>query len=153
MADRCMESPIGALWLREEAGEITRLSFERPQQVALESSPLLEEAVQQLEAYFAGRRQAFTLPLCPAGTDFQRQVWAQLQAIPYGQTRTYRQIAQAIGNPRACRAVGMANHRNPIAILIPCHRVIGADGTLTGYAGGLKAKEWLLQLEQKGMER
>ncbi|MBQ5703191.1 MAG: methylated-DNA--[Peptococcaceae bacterium] len=101
----------------------------------------------QLEEYFAGLRAAFSLPLAPEGTDFQKAVWRELENIPYGETRTYGQIARALGNPKTSRAVGMANHKNPVAIMIPCHRVIGADGSLTGYAGGLDIKETLLRLE------
>ncbi|MBQ5683798.1 MAG: methylated-DNA--[Peptococcaceae bacterium] len=110
-------------------------------------TPLLLEAKRQLEEYFAGLRAAFSLPLAPEGTDFQKAVWRELENIPYGETRTYGQIARALGNPKASRAVGMANHKNPVAIMIPCHRVIGADGSLTGYAGGLDIKEALLRLE------
>lgn len=108
---------------------------------------LLLSAKQQLEEYFAGNRKVFSLPLVPKGTEFQRAVWKELQMIPYGETRTYGQIAAAIGNAKASRAVGAANHNNPIGIVIPCHRVIGANGTLTGYGGGLDLKEALLRLE------
>ena len=111
---------------------------------------VLRQAVRELAEYFAGERQIFTVPVAPAGTPFQQQVWAALQRIPYGATCSYRAIAEAVGNPKACRAVGMANHRNPIPILIPCHRVVGANGALTGYASGLKIKSQLLQLESAG---
>lgn len=114
-----------------------------------EAAPLLREAAAQLREYFTGARRAFTLPLAPAGTAFQQRVWKALRTIPCGETRTYKQIAEQIGRNRAYRAVGMANNRNPIAILIPCHRVIGHDGRLTGYAGGLGIKERLLDLEKK----
>ncbi len=114
-----------------------------------EAAPLLREAAAQLREYFAGARRAFTLPLAPVGTEFQQRVWKALRTIPCGETRTYKQIAEQIGRNRAYRAVGMANNRNPIAILIPCHRVIGHDGRLTGYAGGLGIKERLLDLEKK----
>ncbi|MBO0838982.1 MAG: methylated-DNA--[protein]-cysteine S-methyltransferase, partial [Actinobacteria bacterium] len=103
----------------------------------------------QLDAYFAGELTEFSLPLAPAGTQFQRQVWAALQQIPYGQTWSYGQLAEKIGNPAAVRAVGLANGRNPIAVVIPCHRVIGADGSLTGYGGGLDRKRFLLDLEAR----
>ena len=110
---------------------------------------MLSEARRQLLEYLAGRRTAFSLPLAPeGGTPFQRQVWRALEAIPFGETRTYGQIAAAVGSPKAVRAVGQANHRNPIPIFIPCHRVVGADGTLTGYAGGLELKRSLLELER-----
>ena len=101
----------------------------------------------QLREYFAGTRRTFDLPLAPRGTAFQQRVWAALRAIPYGETCTYGELAAAIGSPSASRAVGMANHHNPIPIVIPCHRVIGANGTLTGYAGGLEIKRKLLALE------
>ena len=113
-------------------------------------SPLLRQALEELQEYFAGTRRAFTLPLEPAGTAFEQTVWSALRTIPYGETRSYRQIAQQIGRPAACRAVGRANGRNPISLFIPCHRVIGADGRLTGYAGGLDAKQRLLELERGG---
>lgn len=109
---------------------------------------LLREAVQQLHAYLAGRLQSFHLPLAPHGTPFQQNVWAALCTIPYGETRSYKQVAEMLGNPKACRAVGMANNRNPIAVIIPCHRVIGANGTLVGYGGGLLLKKRLLELER-----
>ncbi len=109
---------------------------------------LTDQAAQQLEEYFAGRRRRFDLPLDPAGTAFQQSVWAALKAIPYGETHSYKQVAQAIGNPGASRAVGMANNKNPILIIIPCHRVVGSNGALVGYAGGLDVKRKLLALEQ-----
>ncbi|HEY1096000.1 MAG TPA: methylated-DNA--[protein]-cysteine S-methyltransferase [Alphaproteobacteria bacterium] len=109
--------------------------------------PVLQEAEQQLQDYFAGKRQTFSVPLDFNGTDFQKQVWQSLLTIPFGQTRSYAQIAQQIGNAKAVRAVGAANGKNPISIIAPCHRVIGANGTLTGFAGGLKVKQFLLELE------
>lgn len=108
---------------------------------------LFGKARQELEAYFAGELQEFTLNVVPRGTEFQRQVWQALQEIPYGTLATYRDIAQRIGRPNAVRAVGAANGANPVAVVVPCHRVIGSNGTLTGYAGGLEIKERLLQLE------
>ncbi len=136
----------------EEDAAITELKIFRqpekaPDNLVQQDTPLLLEAKRQLEEYFAGLRAAFSLPLAPKGTDFQKLVWRELENIPYGETRTYGQIAEAVGNPAASRAVGGANHKNPIAIMIPCHRVIGADGSLTGYAGGLDVKETLLRLE------
>lgn len=145
MKKRMIDSPVGNLTLTEENGKITGLHFGGS--AANDASPILDEAETQLHEYFAGTRQSFDLPLAPAGTPFQRAVWDALCAIPYGETRTYAQIAAAVGNPKVCRAVGMANNRNPIAILIPCHRVIGANGSLTGYAGGLEVKKALLALE------
>ncbi|TAL08984.1 MAG: methylated-DNA--[protein]-cysteine S-methyltransferase [Porticoccaceae bacterium] len=111
-------------------------------------SPLIREAVRQLRAYFAGRLTRFELPLNPAGTAFQKSVWQALLAVPHGATASYGEIAAAVGNPRASRAVGLANGRNPIAIVVPCHRIIGRDGSLTGYGGGLDRKRWLLAHEQ-----
>ncbi|MCA9968460.1 MAG: methylated-DNA--[protein]-cysteine S-methyltransferase, partial [Anaerolineales bacterium] len=108
----------------------------------------LKDAVRQLKAYFAGKRTQFDLPLAPEGTDFQRRVWNALQTIPYGQTASYGTIARTIGNAAASRAVGMANGRNPIAIIIPCHRIIGSNGKLVGFGGGLPIKQTLLSLEQ-----
>lgn len=113
------------------------------------TEPLLTEAANQLRQYFAGERQTFALPLAAAGTLFQQQVWQQLGQIPFGHTQSYGELAQRLGNKNAMRAVGAANGRNPIAIVVPCHRVIGADGKLTGYAGGLDRKIWLLQHEQR----
>lgn len=145
MKTRTITSPFGLLTLAEENGKITALHFGG--NAANDASPVLDEAETQLREYFAGTRKSFDLPLAPAGTPFQRAVWDALCAIPYGETRTYAQIAAAVGSPKACRAVGMANNRNPIAILIPCHRVIAASGSLTGYAGGLDIKKALLALE------
>lgn len=141
----------GLLRIVEENDAIVQIQFEQEQKTvgdaALQDTPLLLEAKRQLEEYFAGLRAGFSLPLNPQGTAFQKKVWQQLEAIPYGQTRTYGQIAAAVGQPTASRAVGGANHNNPIAIVIPCHRVIGTNGKLTGYAGGLDIKEKLLRLE------
>ncbi|NLV16155.1 MAG: methylated-DNA--[protein]-cysteine S-methyltransferase [Syntrophomonadaceae bacterium] len=113
-----------------------------------EETALIKEAGRQLLNYFAGEQRDFTVPLAPAGTDFMRRVWQSLQTIPYGETRTYGEIARSIGNDRAYRAVGQANNRNPIAIFIPCHRVIGSNGKLVGYGGGLEIKSYLLELER-----
>ncbi|MGE8388794.1 MAG: methylated-DNA--[protein]-cysteine S-methyltransferase, partial [Pseudomonas sp.] len=112
-----------------------------------DQQPILREAARQLGEYFAGKRRRFELALDFAGTEFQRQVWAALLTIPFGQTRSYSDIARQIGSPSAVRAVGAANGRNPISIIAPCHRVIGASGSLTGFAGGLPAKQFLLALE------
>lgn len=107
------------------------------------------QIVEQLEAYFAGERTTFDVPLAPHGTAFQQRVWAQLRRIEYGKTQSYRDVAEAIGAPKAMRAVGLANGRNPISIVVPCHRVVGANGALTGYGGGLHNKQLLLELEQR----
>ncbi len=114
-----------------------------------DGTALTDLAYTQIMEYFEGRRRSFTFPYTLFGTDFQKKVWRALCDIPYGETRTYREIAVAVGNPKACRAVGMANNKNPIAIAVPCHRVIGSDGRLVGYAGGLDMKEALLRLEKK----
>lgn len=111
--------------------------------------PLLKEAARQLNEYFDGRRNTFDLPICPDGTDFQKSVWNGLLQIPYGETWTYGQMAAFIDRPKASRAVGGACHNNPIAIVIPCHRVVGTNGNLTGFGGGLEMKRWLLELETK----
>ena len=128
--------------------ESHRWSIETPEEW-VEDRALLEPVVVQLEEYFDGGRTEFDLPLAPAGTPFQREVWALLQRIPYGATTTYGEMAAQLGNPNASRAVGAANGRNPISIVIPCHRAIGKNGTLTGYAGGLEMKRKLLDLERR----
>jgi methylated-DNA-[protein]-cysteine S-methyltransferase len=142
------KTPVGSLWLAEENGAITDLSFRSILKAEEHETPLLKRAAGQLAEYFEGRRQAFDLPLDARGTAFQRAVWSALTDIPYGATRSYKEIAIAVGNEKACRAVGMANNKNPIAVIIPCHRVIGAGGGLTGYGGGLDIKEKLLDLER-----
>ena len=141
-----LETPIGGLTLFEEGGALVRIDFGKTA-AETERTALLDEAARQLAAYFAGELRTFALPLAPAGTPFQRRVWAALREIPYGETRSYAEIAAMAGCPRGYRAVGLANNRNPLPILIPCHRVIGANGALTGYAGGLVVKEKLLRLE------
>ena len=150
MTECMIPGPFGAISIKASPQGISAIRF-LTDATRLEppSSALLLEAAKQLERYFAGSLQTFTLPLAPVGTAFQQAVWQALQQVPYGATRSYQQIAHAIGNPKAVRAVGMANSRNPIAIVIPCHRVIGANGKLTGYAGGLDKKAWLLQHEQQ----
>lgn len=141
------DSPVGPMTLVQEGEVLTRLDFNTPSQ-AEETTPLLLEARRQLQEYFAGERKAFALPLAPAGTAFQKKVWAALREIPWGETRSYGDIARAIGKPTACRAVGMANGRNPLPVFIPCHRVIGTNGSITGYSGGLEKKKFLLRLEE-----
>ncbi len=119
----------------------------------VENKEFFRETARQLEAYFSGKLKSFDIKLAPEGTEFQKSVWNALCEIPYGETRTYKDIAVSIGNPKAYRAVGLANNRNPIAIIVPCHRVIGADGKLTGYASGLDVKEFLLKLEENNYVR
>lgn len=143
-------APFGRLTLVESDGAITALRRASPEEPAVpeEETPLLREAKKQLTEYFQRQRKIFTLPLSPKGTVFQRRVWDALLTIPYGETWSYLQLARAAGNPKACRAVGGANGKNPIMIIIPCHRVIAADGGLGGYTGGLHIKTALLELEQ-----
>lgn len=145
-----LASPVGPLSLVENGAALTHVCFGRekiPEGAELGESTLLAEAAGQLDEYFNGRRRVFDLPLAPFGTEFQRRVWTELRLIPYGETRFYAQMAEALGQPGASRAVGQANNRNPLAIIIPCHRVLGRDGHLTGYAGGVEIKEYLLKLE------
>ena len=143
------DTPVGAIGLEEENGAIVRLLLPGAPvpRIACHETPLLTEGKRQLLEYLAGVRRVFDLPLAPKGTEFYRSVWRALEEIPYGETRSYRDIAQAVGRPKAVRAVGQANHNNPIPIIIPCHRVVGANGSLTGYGGGLDLKERLLRLE------
>ncbi len=144
-----VETPAGLMGLEERDGALTRLCLPG-MPMSLQDcgeTPLLARAREQLLEYWSGMRKTFDLPLNPRGTPFQLRVWEALRAIPWGETRTYRALAEDVGRPRAFRAVGMANHRNPLPILIPCHRVVGSDGSLTGYAGGLALKRRLLELE------
>ena len=136
-------TPLGNMRLVMSGGAVTELGFTEEQENGAEN-----EGVRQVLEYFAGTRREFSLPLRPNGTPFQLRVWRALTEIPYGETRTYGDIARAIGAPGAARAVGGANNKNPIAIIVPCHRVIGANGALTGYAGGLDKKDFLLKLEK-----
>ena len=143
--ERAFQTPLGAMCLEEENGAIVSLRFCSG---AADESPLLLQAQTQILEFFSGTRREFSLPLAPRGTPFQRRVWNALAQIPYGETRSYAQVAAVIGNPKACRAVGNAANRNPLLLLIPCHRVTGASGALTGYAGGLERKQALLALER-----
>lgn len=142
-----LNTPIGWLQITATQQAVCSVLFteSRSQHRA---NAITRQASEQLEAYFAGERKHFNLPLSPQGTDFQNAVWRALQRVEYGQTRHYGYIAECLGKPKAVRAVGAANGRNPISIIIPCHRIIGANGTLTGYAGGLQRKAWLLNWEQ-----
>lgn len=142
---------LGRMVIVEKDGAVSQLHVAAhfdPPGISEGESPLLKEAAGQLKDYFFRKRRDFDLPLAPEGTAFQRRVWDALCTIPYGETWSYRQLAQAVGNPKACRAVGGANGKNPIMIIIPCHRVIAADGSLGGYSGGLSIKTALLELEQ-----
>jgi methylated-DNA-[protein]-cysteine S-methyltransferase len=147
-----MASPLGLLAVSAVEEGVTYVHM-GPEEVKdawgpEEATPVLAAAVEQLEAYFAGDLKDFDLPLAAAGTPFQQRVWAELVRIPYGETCSYMEVAERLGDRKAVRAVGLANGRNPIAIVVPCHRVIGANGKLTGYAGGLWRKERLLSLER-----
>ncbi len=145
------ESDIGKIGIAENDGKITNLYFlndQLPQELQICETPILKEAAQQLKRYLTGELTEFFLPLAPAGTNFMKQAWASLSKIPYGKTASYKEIAVKIGAPNATRAIGLANNRNPIPIFIPCHRVIGADGSLTGYRGGLELKKRLLHMEK-----
>lgn len=151
-----IESPVGPLLAAEQAGSIVRLNFlgdaapdPEPHWVADDAA--LDALRVQLGEYFAGERTEFELDVRTVGTEFQMAVWAALREIPFGETATYGDIAEAIGRPRAVRAVGGANHANPVSIVVPCHRVIGADGSLTGFGGGLGTKETLLGLEARAL--
>jgi len=148
-----IETSIGRIGIGEEDQFLTHLFFHEkksPADAVEKWTPLLRETAKEIKEYLNGKRKDFDIPLKLSGTDFQRSVWNALRTIPYGETRSYREIAEQIGNAKACRAVGMANHWNPIAIIVPCHRVIGSDGSLTGFGGGLPLKERLLQLEGRG---
>ena len=146
------DTPVGKICIGEDNGAITRVTWTQlPKSYIQEETELILRCKKQLEEYFAGKRKTFDLPLAPKGTAFQQRVWKALQDIPYGELRTYQEIALAVDNPKGCQAVGGANGKNPIAILIPCHRVIGKDGSMTGYSGGLEKKEWLLELEKQNL--
>lgn len=142
--------PFGQLKIEYEDGSVTGLARTEEPVSAAGRTALTDRVFQQITEYLDGARRTFDFPYLLRGTQFQQKVWRALLNIPYGETRTYSQIAAAVGSPKAARAVGMANHQNPILIAIPCHRVIGADGSLTGYGGGLDMKEALLELERTG---
>ena len=143
---------IGRIGIEENGMAITRLDFinkdVKEEIIEKNETAILKEAIKQLNEYLDGKRSSFNLQLEPKGTEFQKKVWNALKEIPYGETRSYGEIAKIIGNEKASRAVGMANNKNPIAIIVPCHRVIGANGKLVGYAGGIDIKEKLLELEK-----
>jgi len=146
------DSPLGKLLIVYEEDSIRGVYFNRDMTLDPELSvhnTILAQCIRELNEYFLGERKSFDVPISPSGTEFQMSVWAALREIPYGQTVSYGHIAKAIGKPAAVRAVGGANNKNPISIVVPCHRVIGADGKLVGYGGELWRKEWLLDLEKK----
>lgn len=142
------ETILGSVTFVEEDGALLAIATHRAYEGKRLETSLIKEAYMQLSEYLIGERKSFDLPLKPRGTVFQLQVWKALCDIPYGETRSYKQIAEAIGNPKAVRAVGMANNRNPMLIVVPCHRVIGANGKLVGYGAGIEKKEFLLKLEK-----
>ena len=152
-----VESPVGKLKLVASANALVAILWEqeRPNRVKLPAlkldaqQPILLEAERQLSEYFSGTRTEFDLPLEPNGSDFQKKVWRALREIPFGQTRSYLYLAKTVGSAKAVRAVGAANGKNPLSIVVPCHRVVGADGSLTGFAGGLDVKAKLLALEAR----
>ncbi|MGI6094838.1 MAG: methylated-DNA--[protein]-cysteine S-methyltransferase [Lachnospiraceae bacterium] len=144
--------PIGDLEIEADGTGITYIGFlkqDTEPNCRRRETPMIVEAKRQLDEYFAGRRKEFDFPLSMQGTPFQKKVWKALRQIPYGETRSYQEIAEAVGNQKACRAVGMANHHNPVLIAVPCHRVIGKNGSLVGYGGGLDVKKQLLELEKQ----
>ena len=142
---------LGKITIVEENQQIIQISFgeNKLENVQTQQTQLIKQKYEQITQYLEGKRKEFNVPINPKGTPFQQKVWKALLTIPYGKTSSYQEIAQKIGNPKGSRAVGMANHNNPIAIIIPCHRVIGKNGKLVGYAGGITIKEKLLKLEQK----
>ena len=146
-ACRYVETPIGPITLVADGEALVEARFGGFP--IFHESPVLDMAERELKEYFSRQRFAFDAPLAPQGTPFQLRVWEEVRKIPYGETRAYIDIARALGNEKACRAVGRANNRNPLPLFVPCHRVIGRDGALVGYAGGLAAKKWLLRLERE----
>lgn len=148
------ETPVGTAIIEGDENGISRISISEDRFPASEEIPVsLKEAVVQLKEYFTGERENFELKLNPEGTDFQKQIWQQLQNIPFGKTTSYLELSKEFGNTKAIRAVAAANGKNPLWIVVPCHRVIGSDGSLTGYAGGLWRKKWLLEHEQPAKQQ
>ena len=139
------------LYISATKDTLYRINFSKPSQALFQTTELLSMVKAQLDEYFSGMRQSFDLPYKLEGTPFQLSVWQELAKIPYGTTATYKEIAQRINHPKAYRAVGMANNKNPLCLIIPCHRIIGSDGSLTGYAGGLELKKFLLSLENQNL--
>ncbi len=146
-ADKCLIHSEGLLKYKDK--NQVQYNYEITNSYCIKETDLLKEASRQLQEYFQGKRQEFNLPLAPEGTTFMKSVWKSLCEIPYGETKSYKEIAKAAGNEKACRAVGQANNKNPIPIFIPCHRVIGTNGSLIGYRGGMQTKKLLLEIEKK----
>lgn len=145
------ETDIGKIGIVEERSAITNLLFDTdqiPENISMDETKVLSQAGTQLTEYLSGVRKMFTLPLAPKGTSYMQNVWDRLRSVPYGDTRTYKEIAEIMGNPHGSRSVGLACSHNPIPIFIPCHRIIGSDGSLTGYRGGIRIKSLLLELER-----
>ena len=143
---------IGRIGIAENGEAVTNVYYEKeavPKDIEIKETKLIKKAAEELHEYFDGKRKYFDIPLAPCGTEFQISVWNELRKIPYGETRSYKDIAEAIKNPKACRAVGMANNKNPIMLFIPCHRVIGSNGKLVGFAAGLDVKQKLLNMEKE----
>ncbi|WP_260620483.1 methylated-DNA--[protein]-cysteine S-methyltransferase [Gordonibacter massiliensis (ex Traore et al. 2017)] len=146
-------TPLGRVTIASDGRAVTALAFgEQTLPGAARATELTNRAANQLQEYFAGKRRAFDLPLAPAGTDFQKRVWKAVADVPYGETRTYSDVAAAIGSPRSCRAVGAASNKNPLPILIPCHRIVGANGSPAGSGNDAKAKAFLLDMERRAAE-
>ncbi len=143
-----MESPIGTLYLIGTKDYLCQIKIHCPKEITRQDLPLFQEAQRQLKEYFSGKRKVFQLPIFFQGTPFQEKVWRSLLNIPYGSTKSYQEIAQEIGNEKAVRAVGGAVHRNPLPLILPCHRVIGKNGSLVGFGLGLSTKKWLLEHER-----
>ncbi|HPE82543.1 MAG TPA: methylated-DNA--[protein]-cysteine S-methyltransferase [Aequorivita sp.] len=150
-----INTPLGILELKGDAEGLASALFKDAENIVISAKipKELNDAVLQLQEYFEGNRKEFNLKLSPEGTDFQKRVWQQLQQIPFGKTTSYQQMANTLGDPKVIRAAASANGKNPISIIIPCHRVIGSDGSLTGYAGGLHRKKWLLEFESPSAQQ
>lgn len=148
-----INTKIGSIAIIEEDDKIIKININEKEEneITRKETVLLKETEKQIREYFEGKRKTFDVPLNPKGTNFMKNIWTALQDIPYGEVRTYQQIAEKVGNPKASRAVGMANHRNPIPIIIPCHRVIGSNGKLVGYALGMDIKRFLLEWEKENV--
>ncbi|MCB0451953.1 MAG: methylated-DNA--[protein]-cysteine S-methyltransferase [Aequorivita sp.] len=150
-----INTPLGIIELKGDAEGLASALFKDAENIVISAKipKELNDAVLQLQEYFEGNRKEFNLKLSPEGTDFQKRVWQQLQQIPFGKTTSYQQMANTLGDPKVIRAAASANGKNPISIIIPCHRVIGSDGSLTGYAGGLHRKKWLLEFESPSAQQ
>lgn len=158
IVQQTLSTPVGELRLLSNGAALVGVYFPDhrapspgplPEATPKRPDPILNRAIEQLREYFDGRRRRFTIPVALAGTEFQRAVWTALTSVEYGRTCSYAALAEAVGRPRAARALGAANARNPLSLILPCHRVVGSDGALTGYAGGLARKQWLLEHERR----